>query len=70
MFLLTGMMLLTACNGSRIGTSVDSALCEELKGPVDRAVATTLEYRATTPAPVINDWTSVVKGFDAGCKTK
>lgn len=62
------MMLLTACGTSRIGTSVDSALCIELKAPFDKAVATTLEYRNDTPAPVINDWASVTRGFDKGCE--
>lgn len=68
------MMLLTACSTSLTGSqrqvASDGALCIELQGPIDKAVATTLEYKATTPAPVVNDWTSVVKGFDAGCRTK
>lgn len=64
------MMLLTACSTSITGTSIDSALCEELKEPFDRAVETTLEYRKTTPAPVINGWALVTRGFDKGCETK
>ena len=67
------MMLLTACSSSiteRIKSkeASDGALCEELQAPIDKAVATTLANSNNIPPTVINDWTVVVKGFDAGCK--
>lgn len=67
--LLTGMILLTACSTSKIGNATDSALCSELKDPIDQAVNTTLEYSDRTPAPVINDWATVTRGFDKGCES-
>ena len=66
--LLIGTMPLTACSTLGTGKAVDSALCGELKFPIDVAVNTTIEYADRTPPQVINDWTTVVKGFDAGCK--
>lgn len=66
------MMLLTACSISGIEKATnqkatDSALCSGLKEPIDKAVDTTLQYQKDTPAPVVNDWTSVVKGYDSVC---
>lgn len=66
-------MLLTACGSSvteRIKNkeASDGALCEELQNPIDKAVETTLANSSRTPPQVINDWTTVVKGFDAGCQ--
>lgn len=66
-------MLLTACSSSEIDKatdrdSVDSALCTELEEPINEAIDITIDYSDRTPAPVINSWTLVVKGFDAGCQ--
>ena len=64
------MMLLTACSTLGTGvsnTATDSAICEVLEKPIDEAVETTLEYSGSTPPQVINKWSVVVKGFDAGC---
>lgn len=65
-------MLTTACSTSGIdkalgNTSVDAALCTELKTPIDDAVSTTLKLQRETPAEVINGWTQVVRGYDAVC---
>ena len=66
-------MLLTACSTSSLDKVIqtkatDSALCTELKEPISNAIDTTLEYSNETPAPVINDWATVTKGFDKGCE--
>ena len=63
-------MLPIACSTSTIGiktSATDGAICEVLETPIDEAVGTMLEYQASTPPQVINGWTTVVKGFDAGC---
>lgn len=70
--IVTLMMLLGACSISEIdkaidGKSTDSALCEGLSEPMDTFVNTLLEYQQKTPAPVINQGTRVVKGFDSVC---
>lgn len=62
------MILLTACSTWSPGNTTDSALCTELKVPIDNAVDTLIEYKNTTPPPVINDWTVVTRGFDVACK--
>lgn len=67
------MTLLTACGSSVTDRALsreaaDSALCAELEEPINKAVNTTLEFADSTPPQVINSWTSVVEGYDAGCK--
>ena len=68
--LLIPLMLLTACATSGIVTNEanDSALCTELKEPIDSLADTLLDFQGNTPAEVINGGTRVIRGFDAGCK--
>lgn len=47
----------------------DSALCSELKTPVDDLANSLLDNQEKTPANVINKGTVVIRGYDAGCAT-
>jgi hypothetical protein len=71
--LLITMMLLPACGISNLDRALakeaaNSALCSGLKEPIDAAVEVTIRLQKETPAQVINHWTSVVVGYDEGCK--
>jgi len=68
-FVLLLPMLITACSISATGTEAnDSALCEGLKAPVDEFVEVLIDKQKETPDEVIIKGTTVVKGYDSGCK--
>ena len=69
--LCASVLAVCGCSGIDATTARqanDSALCAELREPVDTWVEAMLDNQEKTPEPVIVTGTRVVKGYDSGCE--